>query len=130
MISTATVQLVRQYTGRGPTKAKTVISDDVVSVVLADSLTQGERTLVDAGHSDRVLQIRHDIQNAMRDDLVAVVEKELGREVMAFMSQNHIDPDLAVETFVLHPAKAETTQASEPTLRRRGGAESEDEDEA
>ena len=42
----------------------------------------------------------------MRDDLVAIVERQLGRTVIAFMSQNHIDPDLAVEVFILGPAEA------------------------
>ena len=40
----------------------------------------------------------------MREDLVAVVERQLDRKVIAFMSQNHIDPDLAVEVFVLEPS--------------------------
>ena len=106
MISTATVQLLHDYTGRGPTKAKTVITEDLVTVVLADTLTTGERTLVDAGRSERVLELRRDYQLAMRDELVAVVERQLERKVVAFMSENHIDPDLAVETFVLEPVGA------------------------
>ncbi len=105
MISTATVQLLHEYTGRGPTKAKTLISDDVVTVLLADTLTRGERKLVDSGRSDRVLQLRSDYQLTMRDELVAIVEEQLDRKVIAFMSQNHIDPDLAVEVFVLAPAE-------------------------
>jgi uncharacterized protein YbcI len=103
MISTATVQLLHEYTGRGPTKAKTLINDDVVTVLLADTLTTGERKLVDNGHSDRVLQLRHDYQDTMRGELIAIVERQLDRKVIAFMSQNHIDPDLAVEVFVLQP---------------------------
>jgi uncharacterized protein YbcI len=104
MISTSTVQLLHEYTGRGPTKAKTLINEDVVTVLLADTLTQGERRLVETGRSDRVLQLRHDYQLIMRDDLVGIVERQLDRKVIAFMSQNHIDPDLAVEVFVLEPA--------------------------
>ena len=42
----------------------------------------------------------------MRNDLVGIVEGQLDRKVIAFMSQNHIDPDLAVEVFVLEPAEA------------------------
>ena len=103
MISTAAVQLLHEYTGRGPTKAKTLIIDYVVTLLLADTLTKGERTLVDNGRSERVLQVRHDYQLTMRDDLVAIVERQLDRKVIAFMSQNHIDPDLAVEVFVLEP---------------------------
>jgi uncharacterized protein YbcI len=103
MISTATVQLIHEYTGRGPTKAKTVINQDLVTIVLADTLTKGERRLVDKGLSDRVLQLRHDYQVTMRDDLVAIVERQLDRKVIAFMSQNHIDPDLAVEMLCSNP---------------------------
>jgi hypothetical protein len=43
MISTAAVQLLHEYTGRGPTKVKTLINDDVVTVLVADTLTKGER---------------------------------------------------------------------------------------
>ena len=107
MISTATVRLLHEYTGRGPTKAKTLINDDVVTVLLADTLTKGERKLVASGRSDRVLQLRHDYQLTMREDLIAIVERQLERKVIAFMSQNHIDPDLAVEVFVLDPGGAD-----------------------
>jgi uncharacterized protein YbcI len=105
MISTSAVQLLHEYTGRGPTKAKTVISEDLVTILVADTLTRGERKLVDNDDADEVLQLRHHYQRIMRADLVAVVESQLKRKVIAFMSQNHIDPDLAVEVFVLQPTE-------------------------
>jgi uncharacterized protein YbcI len=108
-ISTAAVQLMHEYTGRGPTKARTMIGDGVVMILLADTLTKGERKLVDKGNAERVLQLRHDFQVAMRDDLVALVEGQLGRKVVAFMSQNHVDPDLAVEVFVLESGEGGPT---------------------
>ena len=114
-IATSAVQVLHEYTGRGPTKAKTTINESVVTILLADTLTTGERTLVDHGHADRVLQVRYDYQTVMRDELVGIVERELDREVIAFMSQNHIDPDLAVEVFVLKPAEA-SRQAMQPQL--------------
>jgi uncharacterized protein YbcI len=113
MISTAAVQLLHDYTGRGPPKAKTLINDDVVTVLLADTLTKGERKLVESGRADRVLQLRHDYQLTMRTDLIAIVERQLDRDVIAFMSQNHINPDLAVEVFVLEP-DASTPAEGEP----------------
>jgi uncharacterized protein YbcI len=103
-ISTSSVQLLHEYTGRGPTQAKTLINEDLVTVVMADTLTKGEQKLVDEGLLDRVLQLRHDFQMVMRDDFVGIVERQLDRKVVAFLSQNHIDPDLAVEIFVLDPA--------------------------
>ena len=103
-IATSTVQVLHQYTGRGPTKAKTTINENLVTVLLEDTLTSGERVLVKNGRADRVIQLRHDYQTAMRDDLVEIVQREIDRDVIAFMSQNHIDPDLAIEVFVLSPA--------------------------
>jgi uncharacterized protein YbcI len=113
MISTSAVRLLHEYTGRGPTKAKTLINEDVVTVLLADTLGKGERRLVENGHCERVLQLRHDYQLVMRDDLIAVVERQLERKVIAFMSQNHVDPDLAVEVFVLEPDRAATVLGRE-----------------
>jgi uncharacterized protein YbcI len=105
-IATSVVQVLHAYTGRGPTKAKATINEDMVTVLLADTLTNGERTLVERGRANRVIRLRHDYQLIMRHDLIGIVETELDRKVVAFMSQNHIDPDLAVEVFVLAPAAA------------------------
>jgi uncharacterized protein YbcI len=102
-ISNAVVRLMAEYTGRGPTKARTSIRDDVIMVVLEDTLTKGERTLVSDGRSDKVIALRGEFQAAMTSDAVAAVEQLTGRSVTAFMSANHIDPDLAAEIFVLKP---------------------------
>jgi uncharacterized protein YbcI len=104
MISTSAVQLMHECTGRGPTRAKTTITDNLVTILLADTLTPGERHLAESGRADRVLELRHDYQLTMREDLIGIVERQLDRKVVAFMSQNHIDPDLAVEIFVMDPA--------------------------
>jgi uncharacterized protein YbcI len=105
-ICEAAVRLLREYTGRGPTKAKATINGDSVMVLLGDTLTRGERQLVATGKAERVLQLRHDFQLVMRDELTEAVEEALGRKVIAFMSQNHVNPDLAVEVFILEPETA------------------------
>jgi uncharacterized protein YbcI len=102
-ISNEVVRILHEYTGRGPTKARTVIGRDVVTVVLQDTLTKAERSLVDAGKGDLVLRMRHEFQRAMREDLTAAVDMNMERRVVAFMSANHIDPDMGVEVFVLEP---------------------------
>ena len=102
-ISTGAVKLLHDYTGRGPTKARTIINHDSVMILLVDILTRGERRLVETGKGARVLELRHDYQSVMRDDLIGLVEGELDRKVIAFMSDNHIDPDMSVEVFVLEP---------------------------
>ena len=103
-ISNMVVRLTSQYTGRGPTKARTYINDDLVTVVLQDSLTKGERTLVGHGDRELVLSTRKAFQDAMEDDFVVGIHEILGREVVAFLSANRAEPDYAVESFILAPA--------------------------
>jgi uncharacterized protein YbcI len=105
-ISNRVVQLVNNYTGRGPTKAWTSIDQDLISVVLRDTLTKGERSLVCDGRSELVLSMRKAYQATMRQELVDAVEQITGRRVIAFLSDNHIDPDIAIESFVLEPRSA------------------------
>jgi uncharacterized protein YbcI len=102
-ISRRAVQILREYTGRGPTKARTVINKDTVAIVLADTLTKGEPSLVGMGEEEHVLHTRRSYQQLMRDDLVNLVEDLSGRTVDAFFSANHIEPDYAVEFFLLTP---------------------------
>jgi uncharacterized protein YbcI len=77
------------------------MNGDLLVIQFADTLTKGEAKLVDLGESEHVLLTRRQFQRAMRDDLVGLVETASGRTVIAFMSDNHIDPDIAVEVFVL-----------------------------
>lgn len=102
-ISNALVRLLRDYTGRGPTQAYTTITDSHVIVVLRDALLKAERSLVQDGHADAVIDMRRRFQRTMKRDLVAAIEENTGREVLAFLSDHHIDPDIAVEVFILKP---------------------------
>jgi uncharacterized protein YbcI len=95
------------YTGRGPTRSRTYINDNVVTVVLHDTLTKGERSLVGDDRNELVLRMRKAFQDTMRHELVSGVETILGRTVIALMSDNHVDPDLAVEVFLLAPRGTE-----------------------
>ena len=102
-ISKLTVGVFSDYTGRGPTKARTYIYDDVVTVVRRDTLTKPERTLVENGHAETVQQTRRTFQDVMAPDLIAAVQTTMQRKVVACLSAHHIDPDYAVETFILAP---------------------------
>lgn len=70
---------------------------------MRDALRQAERTLVTHGYEERVLAARHDVQRVMGDALSEVVERHSKRKLVAFMSANHFDPDVAAEVFVLAP---------------------------
>ena len=100
-ISTAIVKLMRDYTGRGPMKARTTIRDNVVLVMLEQTLTKGEQVLVHKGRGENVLGLRHEFQEVMREESSEKIAQLTGREVIAMMSANHLDPDLAAEIYVL-----------------------------
>ena len=100
-ISNLVVRLLSEYTGRGPTKARTHFNDNLITVVVQNLLTKGERSLVRDGKADLVLDTRRAYQQTMSADLTGGVEEITGRQVIAFLSANHIDPDIAIESFVL-----------------------------
>ena len=106
-ISNAIVRIVHEYTGRGPTKARTSIRDDVVVVVLQETMLKAERSLVQADKAELVAHMRRSFQQTMRADMSKAVTELTGRDVVAFMSDSHLEPDYSVEVFVLAPDGAE-----------------------
>jgi uncharacterized protein YbcI len=102
-ISNAVVSLFAEYLGRGPTRARTVIGPNLVTVILEDTFTKAERRLIEAGEELAVVSTRRTFQRTMADDLVAAVERIVGRKVYAFLSDQSAEPDVAVEVFVLEP---------------------------
>jgi uncharacterized protein YbcI len=74
----------------------------VVSI-LRGGFTRVERTLLDTGQVESVYQMRRSFQQAMEEEFRKVVEEATGRKVIAYMSSIHVDPDLAIELFVLEP---------------------------
>jgi uncharacterized protein YbcI len=100
-LSDMVMRITADYTGRGPTRARTTINGEWIFVTLSDILTKGERKLVATGRAQFVRESRKTYQDAMRDEMVGEVEALTGRTVTAFLSDNHIDPDVAVECFQL-----------------------------
>ena len=102
-ISTAITRLTRDHYGRGATRTKTIINGDYVLVFLEDIYTPVEKTLIEAGRPEVVSETRQVFQQAMRRMFSDAVEQVMGRKVVAFMSQVHMDPDMSAEIFVLEP---------------------------
>ena len=100
-LANAIVALTAEYTGRGSPRSRCYVHEDLIVCVLHDSLTKGEVSLVQDGKEEAVLAIRGTYQESMRSELVAIVERLTGRKVAAFMSSNHVNPDVAIESFVL-----------------------------
>jgi uncharacterized protein YbcI len=102
-LANAVVRLHAEHFGRGPTRARAHVAEDFVLVVLEDVFTTAERTLVAAGRADKVRETRAAFAEVMRERFCAAVEDAVGRRVRAYFSETHVDPEMAVELFVLEP---------------------------
>ncbi len=101
-----TREIVRIHTaaiGRGPKKSYSFHNGDTLITVMLEVLTRAERNLVSFGEGDTVLAVRRLSHRAMAAEMKAEVERLTGRKVVAFMSDNHLDPDMAIEVFILDP---------------------------
>jgi uncharacterized protein YbcI len=103
-ISNAITKLQRDHYGRGPESVRTVVGYDHIITFLENSFMPVERTLLDAGEADAVRETRLAFQRAMQTRFVNTVEEITGRKVRAFLSQVSLNPDIAVEVFVLERA--------------------------
>ena len=95
-----------EYYGKGPARARTYMLNDTVICLLEEGFTTVERTLIADGNSDAVHNIRRSFQATMEQPFRDVVQGATHRRVLAYMSQIHTSPDLAVELFVLEPQAA------------------------
>lgn len=102
-ISDGLVALLKEFYGRGPTRAKSYYEDDLVVCVLRGGFSRVEQTLLDSGREAAVIQQRMEFQEVMRGRFAEVIEDATGRPVIGFMSGNQQDPDLMCEVFILAP---------------------------
>jgi uncharacterized protein YbcI len=103
-VSAAIVALHERYHHRRPLSARTqLLGGDVLVCVLGGVYTDVEKTLIELQRATVVRESRSEFQTAIRHKFVAAVEELCGRDVVAFISGNHVGPDLEVEVFVLAP---------------------------
>jgi len=95
------IRVLNESHGRGPKKAFSFYNGNVLTTVLEDVLTPAERRLAGNGEGEAVLKMRSLYQKNMEPELKKCVEEITGRRVLALMSGNHLEPDMAVEVFVL-----------------------------
>ncbi len=100
-ISREMVALMKDYFGRGPTKARTYMRDNLIVVIMEDTMTKAELTLVRSGNIREVRDLRRLFQETIRNDAVELVQRLSGRQVAAFMSDHDTERDVAAEIFVL-----------------------------
>ncbi len=100
-ITSALVGIHTKYLGRGPKSASTFYQGNVVVTLMHDVLTHAENVLRETNQSETVNQMRHLFQETMQADFQEAVEQLCGRRVVAFISGNNLDPDVAAEVFIL-----------------------------
>jgi len=104
-LAKAMVALYKEYVGRGPTRARAHVGDDIVTVILEDTMTTAEQTLAEEDEEELVRGVRRVLQGKFREDASEIVERLTGRKVRAFLSDHAIEADIAAEVFVLESSE-------------------------
>jgi uncharacterized protein YbcI len=108
-------KLVADFTGRGATRSRAFVHQDVVVCLLEDGATKAEVNLVAAGRDELVRVQRDALQQAMEPQLVAAVERVTGRTVRTFLSGTSTRANVSVEMFLLEPAAVDDPGKLTPT---------------
>jgi uncharacterized protein YbcI len=106
-ISRDLLRIHEETYGKGAAQASTLISEDLVVVVLDEiELMHNEQFLVGAGEAQAVIDVRGRYQQAIEATFRAAVERQTGRRVISFASVTKLDPNYIVEIFRLAPQAA------------------------
>jgi len=109
-VTDAMVALHRRYYEREPVTAKTqLLGGDLLACVLGGVYTDVEKTMIELERGAVVKDTRSEFQNAMQHKFIAEVERLSGREVLAFISNSHVGPDVEIELFMLTSQPQEGT---------------------
>jgi uncharacterized protein YbcI len=98
------VAMHERYHHRVPASAKTqLLEDDLLAVVMGGVYSDVEKTMIELQRSTLVQETRSAFQESMQQRFIDAIERLSGREVIAFISNSHVGPDLEIELFVLRP---------------------------
>jgi uncharacterized protein YbcI len=96
------VAMHERYHHRVPASAKTqLLEDDLLAVVMGGVYSDVEKTMIELQRSTLVQETRSAFQETMQPRFIDAIERLSGREVLAFISNSHVGPDLEIELFVL-----------------------------
>lgn len=100
-VTESMVALHRHYHHREPVSAKTqMLGDDLLACVLGGVYTDVEKTMIELQRSTVVQETRSAFQSAMQQKFIDEVERLSGRDVLAFISNQHVGPDIEIELFM------------------------------
>jgi uncharacterized protein YbcI len=107
-VNEAMVALHERYHHRIPVTAKTMLlGGDLLACVLGGVYTDVEKTMIELQRGTVVQETRSAFQDAMQHKFIAEVERLSGRNVLAFISNQRVGPDLEIEIFMLAPAEVD-----------------------
>jgi len=105
-VTESMVALHERYYHRTPVTAKTrMLGDDLLACVLGGVYTDVEQTMIELERSTVVQETRSAFHIAMQRRFIDKVERLSGRDVLAFISNSHVGPDIEIELFMLAPLK-------------------------
>jgi uncharacterized protein YbcI len=103
-VTDAMVGLHERYHHRVPVTAKSLLlGGDLIACVLGGVYTDVEKTMIELQRTTIVQETRSAFQDAMRHKFIAAIEDLSGRDVLAFISNHHVGPDMEIELFMLKP---------------------------
>ena len=103
-VTDAMVGFHQRYHHRKPVTAKSLmLGDDLLACVLSGVYTDVEKTMIEIQHSTIVQETRNAFQEAMQGKFINAVQGLSGRQVLAFISNHHVGPDIEIELFFLAP---------------------------
>lgn len=103
-ISNATVRVYKAAFGRGPTHARARFAGpDTLVVLLQDTLTVSERSLVALGEHERLRANRLVLHQAVENEIRSIVERILQRPALSLISGLDPQRDVAAEVVLLAP---------------------------
>ena len=71
--------------------------------MLGGVYTDVEKTMIELQHTTVVQETRSAFQTAMQHKFISAVEDLSGRDVLAFICNHHVGPDMEIELFMLKP---------------------------
>jgi uncharacterized protein YbcI len=100
-VTDAMVALHERYYHRAPVSAKTqMLGGDLLACVMGGVYTDVEKTMIELQRNILVQETRSAFQQAMQQRFIDEVERLSGREVIAFISNSHVGPDMEIELFI------------------------------
>jgi uncharacterized protein YbcI len=101
-VTEAMVALHERYHHRTPATVKTQqLGDDLMACIMGGVYTDVEKTMIELERGPIVQETRSTFQEAMQQRFIDEVERLSGRDVVAFISNSSVGPDLEIELFFL-----------------------------